>query len=198
MKTITLIPGDGIGPEVVFAAKKVIDALNLNIDWEIINSGEETSGKNNANISEKAIKSITKNKVALKGPLTETIGKEFESLNIKLIKELSSYPSAIPVNSMTEIDSEENNIDMVIFESGDEVSNHLAGRSAVNPTASILAAAMMMDYIGEKASADLIRKSLHKIIEDSFILPRDLGGNSNTWEFTESIINYMEILKNRL
>jgi isocitrate dehydrogenase (NAD+) len=79
--------------------------------------------------------------------------------------------------------------DIGIFEAVHGSAPDIAGRFVANPAACILSAAMMLDYIGEKFSADLIRNALYKVIEDGNNLTRDLGGNSNTWEFTQSIIN---------
>ncbi|MBG0763480.1 MAG: NAD-dependent isocitrate dehydrogenase [Tissierellales bacterium] len=328
MKTITLIPGDGVGPEVVSSAKRIVDSLNLDIEWEIINPGEETSGENGELISQKLIESIKKNKIALKGPITTPVGKGFKSINVRLRKKFDTYANIRPIKTILGVNSRFDNVDLVVFREnteglyigvenkindgkaealkvitreasikiakkafeyasinerrkitavhkanilkvtdglfldcsrkvaedypnieyeekivdnmcmqlvmfpeqydvllttnlygdiisdlssglvgglgivpganlGDEIgifeavhgsAPDIAGKSVANPTACILSAAMMLEYIGEKSSANSIRNSLNKVISSGSSLTRDLGGNSNTWEFTESVI----------
>lgn len=328
MKKITLIPGDGIGPEVSFSAKRVVDALNLDIDWEVINAGAEIYEKTGDFIPDKLINSINKNKVALKGPITTPIGKGFRSINVRLRKKFDTYANIRPLKTIPGVKSRYNNIDLVVFRENteglyigieDKVSedraeakkvitrkccerigkkafeyakinnrkkvtavhkanilkitdgmfldtirriskeyseieyeekivdnmcmqlvmypeNHdvivtsnlygdilsdlssglvgglglvpganigkdvgifeavhgsapdIAGRFTANPTACILSAAMMLDYIKYKPEGDKIRNSINKVIGEGKTLTKDLGGNSSTQEFTDEII----------
>lgn len=120
MKKITLIPGDGIGPEVSFSAKRVVDALNLDIDWEVINAGAEIYEKTGDFIPDKLINSINKNKVALKGPITTPIGKGFRSINVRLRKKFDTYANIRPLKTIPGVKSRYNNIDLVVFRENTE------------------------------------------------------------------------------
>lgn len=79
MTRITLIPGDGIGPEVVNAARQVVDALKLGIEWEEVAAGQVAVPEYGEPVPEKALESIRRNKVALKGPLQTLWGRDLEA-----------------------------------------------------------------------------------------------------------------------
>lgn len=114
---ITLIPGDGIGPEVVFSAKKVIDALGLSIDWEICEAGAQTFKKGIVTgVPFETIESIKRTKVALKGPLETPVGFGEKSANVTLRKLFDTYGNIRPVKNIPGIQSpyEHYNIDMII------------------------------------------------------------------------------------
>ena len=91
MKTITLIPGDGIGPEISDAVTKIIDAAGVKINWEIQSAGADVAEKEGTPLPDRVIDSIKKNKIALKAPVTTPIGKGFRSVNVALRKSLDIY-----------------------------------------------------------------------------------------------------------
>jgi len=107
---ITLIPGDGTGPEIISAVKRCIDATGVKIEWE------EVEGK----ICEETLNSIRKNKVALKGPITTPIGGGFRSINVALRHELGLYTCLRPCKSYPGINSHYQNIDIVIIRENSE------------------------------------------------------------------------------
>ncbi|HES59472.1 MAG: isocitrate/isopropylmalate dehydrogenase family protein [Calditrichaceae bacterium] len=117
---ITLIPGDGIGPEVTSAAQKVIAAANINIDWEIVDAGEGSIARHGTTLPDATLESIKKNKVALKGPLTTPVGGGFKSVNVTLRKTLDLYANVRPVRSALGITFHHNPIDLVIFRENTE------------------------------------------------------------------------------
>jgi isocitrate dehydrogenase (NAD+) len=117
---ITLLPGDGIGPEVTSAAQKVIAAANINIDWEVVDAGQGAIEKHGTTLPAAALDSIKKNKVALKGPLTTPIGGGFKSVNVTLRKTLDLYANVRPVRSALGITFHHNPIDLVIFRENTE------------------------------------------------------------------------------
>lgn len=88
---ISLIQGDGIGPEVTSAARKVLAAAGVVIDWEIVEAGHVAAEKYHTTLPDETLESIKKNKVALKGPLTTPIGDGFKSVNVELRKTLDLY-----------------------------------------------------------------------------------------------------------
>ncbi len=117
---VTLIPGDGIGPEVTSAARKVIAAAGVVIDWEIMDAGAGALDKYETTLPEETIESIRKNKVALKGPITTPIGKGFTSVNVGLRKALELYSNIRPVRSALGISVHHKPIDLVIFRENTE------------------------------------------------------------------------------
>src|ERR671910_1836783 len=90
-QTVTLIPGDGIGPDLTNSVKEVIGALEVNNEWEIADAGETVMEREGTPLPESVLESIRRNKVALKGPLTTPVGTGFRSVNVALRKELDLY-----------------------------------------------------------------------------------------------------------
>jgi len=88
---ITLIPGDGVGPEISQATKRVLDATGVSINWELAYAGADAREKLGELLPEATLKSIRKNKVAIKGPVTTPVGAGFRSVNVALRKELDLY-----------------------------------------------------------------------------------------------------------
>jgi isocitrate dehydrogenase (NAD+) len=117
---ITLIPGDGIGPEVTSAARKVIAAAGIVIDWEIVDAGAGAIERYGTTLPDETLDSIKKNKVALKGPLTTPIGGGFQSVNVGLRKALDLYSNVRPVRSSLGVSFHHNPIDLVIFRENTE------------------------------------------------------------------------------
>lgn len=120
MYNVTLIPGDGIGPEVAFAAKKVIDASGVKINWDIQEAGEKMIEKYGTPLPEHVIESIRKNKVALKGPITTPVGTGFRSVNVALRKELDLYANLRPAKTYKGVISRYDNIDLVVVRENTE------------------------------------------------------------------------------
>lgn len=117
---ITLIPGDGIGPEVTSAARKVIAAAGVVIDWEIVDAGAGAVNTHGSTLPDETIDSIKKNKVALKGPITTPIGGGFQSVNVLLRKSLDLYANVRPVRSSLGMTFHHSPIDLVIFRENTE------------------------------------------------------------------------------
>ena len=117
---ITLIPGDGTGPELTAAAKKVIDATGVDIEWEIHDAGMDVMEKYNTPLPEHVLESIRRNKVALKGPITTPIGTGFRSVNVALRHALNLYACVRPCKSYPGVRSRYENIDLVIIRENTE------------------------------------------------------------------------------
>lgn len=120
MYTVTLIPGDGIGPEVTKSMVKVVEATGVNIKWEEVKAGQEVIEEYNTPIPTYVIDSIKKNKVAIKGPITTPIGKGFKSVNVTLRQNLDLYVNLRPIKSFKGIKSRYENIDLVIVRENTE------------------------------------------------------------------------------
>jgi len=114
--TITLIPGDGIGPEITKAATKVIKSSGVKVEWEIVEAGLSALEKYRDPLPEEVIRSVERNKVALKGPLTTPVGKGFRSVNVALRKEFELYVNQRPAKTFKGIKTLYfDHIDLVIF-----------------------------------------------------------------------------------
>ncbi|MGL5330934.1 MAG: isocitrate/isopropylmalate dehydrogenase family protein [Peptostreptococcaceae bacterium] len=120
MYTITLIPGDGIGPEVSNAMVKVIEATKIDIKWEVVNAGLTCIDQFNTPLPHNVIESIKKNKIAIKGPVTTPIGKGFKSVNVTLRQELNLYANLRPIKTFKGIKSRYEDIDLVIVRENTE------------------------------------------------------------------------------
>ncbi|MCD3351986.1 isocitrate dehydrogenase (NAD(+)) [Clostridium botulinum D/C] len=117
---VTLIPGDGIGPEITSVAKKVIEATGVDINWEIVEAGEKVIQKEGTALPDHVIESIKRNKVALKGPITTPVGKGFKSVNVRLRQALDLYANIRPVKTYKGVSSRYENIDLVIVRENTE------------------------------------------------------------------------------
>ena len=118
--TITLIPGDGTGPELAAAARRVIDATGVDIDGEVHDAGIDVMDKYGTPLPENVLESIRRNKVALKGPITTPIGKGFRSVNVALRKELNLYACLRPCKYYPGIRSKYQDVDLVIVRENTE------------------------------------------------------------------------------
>lgn len=118
--TITLIPGDGIGPEISAAATRVIEATGVKINWEIQEAGFNAIEKYKDPLPQSVIDSIARNKVALKGPLTTPVGTGFRSVNVALRKEFDLYSNLRPAKSYEGIKSRYENLDLIIVRENTE------------------------------------------------------------------------------
>jgi len=123
MKVVTLIPGDGIGPEIVQSVRKIFRAAGVDIEWEEINAGQTAYDECGELLPQVLLDSIKKNKVVLKAPLTTPVGKGFRSVNVQLRKELDLYANVRPIKTIEGILiplSSAAKIDMVIVRENTE------------------------------------------------------------------------------
>ncbi len=117
---VTLLPGDGIGPEITSAAKKVVAATGVPIEWDIQPAGAEAIEKFGTPIPEETIESIRKNKVALKGPITTPVGSGFRSVNVYIRKELDLYACLRPCRTFEGVKVPFPGVDIVIVRENTE------------------------------------------------------------------------------
>lgn len=131
---ITLIPGDGIGPEILAAARRVIDASGVRINWEIVEAGEAMIEKYGTPLPEYVLDSIKKNKIALKGPLTTPVGEGFRSVNVALRQSLNLYANVRPARNLPGIETRFQDVDLVIVRENTEDLyagvEHMVGKNA--------------------------------------------------------------------
>ena len=114
---VTLIPGDGIGPEIISATRKIIDTFDMGINWDII---QEPFDKKKNKISKELENSLTKNRVALKGPLATPIGKGFRSINVAIRKRFELFVNFRPIRNFEGFKSNYRDVDIVIFRENTE------------------------------------------------------------------------------
>jgi isocitrate dehydrogenase (NAD+) len=118
--TITLIPGDGIGPEVTAAVVSIVEAAGVQITWETRDAGVVALEKHGAPLPADLIDSVRRNKVALKGPVTTPVGEGFTSVNVGLRKALDLYANLRPVANLPNVRSRFENVDLVIVRENTE------------------------------------------------------------------------------
>ncbi|MDD5136077.1 MAG: isocitrate/isopropylmalate dehydrogenase family protein [Candidatus Omnitrophica bacterium] len=116
----TLIPGDGTGPELAEAAKRCIEALGVDIVWDVVCAGTAAIEKYKTPLPESVIESVARNKVALKGPITTPVGTGFRSVNVELRKRLDLYACLRPCKSYKGVRSRYSDIDLVIVRENTE------------------------------------------------------------------------------
>ena len=117
---ITLIPGDGVGPEITGAAVKVIEATGVDIEWDIVNAGADVYEKEGTVLPDRVIESLKKNKVGIKGPITTPVGTGFRSVNVAMRKLFNLYACVRPCKSYPGVKSMYNGIDLVIIRENTE------------------------------------------------------------------------------
>ena len=120
MKTITLIKGDGIGPEITDAVIKIINASGTAIDWDIQTGGAEVTETECSPLPYRVIETVKKNKIALKSPVTTPIGKGFRSVNVQLRKELDLYANLRPCYNLPNVKTRYDKVDIVVVRENTE------------------------------------------------------------------------------
>ena len=117
---ITLIPGDGIGPEVTDATVRVLDAVCPGIAWERVPAGEGAMAEHGKPLPDLVLESVRRNRIALKGPIGTPVGKGFTSVNVGLRKALDLYVSLRPVNTLAGLKTRHDGVDLVVFRENTE------------------------------------------------------------------------------
>jgi len=117
---VTLIPGDGIGPDVTTAAQRVLEATGVKFNWEIAQAGASVMAAQGTPLPDSVISSIRKNKIALKGPITTPVGTGFRSVNVALRKSLDLYSCLRPCKTYPGVPSLYKNIDITVVRENTE------------------------------------------------------------------------------
>jgi isocitrate dehydrogenase (NAD+) len=131
---VTLIPGDGIGPELAEATRRVLDASGVAFEWEVVDAGEGVMATYGTPLPGHVLESITRNKVALKGPITTPVGEGFCSVNVTLRQALGLYANLRPARSIKGLETRYEDVDLVIVRENTEDLyagiEHRVGRDA--------------------------------------------------------------------
>jgi len=120
MYRVTLIPGDGVGPEVVESARKCIEATGAKIEWERVDAGAEVMDKYGTPLPDQVIDSIKRNRFALKGPVTTPVGIGFRSVNVALRQQLDLFACVRPCKSYPGVSSRYKGVDLVVVRENTE------------------------------------------------------------------------------
>jgi isocitrate dehydrogenase (NAD+) len=131
---VTLIPGDGIGPELADAARRVLDASGVAFEWEVQDAGEGVMAQYGTPLPEHVLESIRRNGLALKGPITTPVGSGFRSVNVTLRQTLGLYANLRPARSIKGLETRYQDVDLVIVRENTEDLyagiEHMVGRDA--------------------------------------------------------------------
>jgi isocitrate dehydrogenase (NAD+) len=131
---VTLIPGDGIGPELAEATRRVLDATGIEFEWEVAEAGEAMIAAHGTPLPDSVLESIRRNKVAIKGPITTPVGEGFRSVNVTLRQALGLYANLRPARSMKGVVTRFDDIDLIIVRENTEDLyagiEHRVGRDA--------------------------------------------------------------------
>jgi isocitrate dehydrogenase (NAD+) len=117
---ITLIPGDGIGPEVIAAARRVLKATGISIDWDVQHAGANIMDELGTPLPEQVLDSIRNNGVALKGPITTPVGSGFRSVNVAIRRALDLYANVRPAKRIAGVPSPYGDVDLVVVRENTE------------------------------------------------------------------------------
>ena len=117
---VTLIPGDGIGPELADAARTVLEATGIGFDWDVQEAGEATIATAGTPLPDRVIESIRANGVALKGPITTPVGSGFRSVNVGLRQALELFANVRPARTMKGVETRYEGVDLIIVRENTE------------------------------------------------------------------------------
>ncbi|HSJ00724.1 MAG TPA: isocitrate/isopropylmalate dehydrogenase family protein [Patescibacteria group bacterium] len=118
--SVTLIPGDGIGPELADATRHVLESTGIAFDWDVQEAGEATIAKEGTPLPDRVLDSIRANGVAIKGPITTPVGTGFRSVNVALRQTLELYANLRPARSMQGVESRYTDVDLIIVRENTE------------------------------------------------------------------------------
>ena len=159
---ITLIPGDGSGPEVIAAAKRVVEATGVAIEWEQAEAGAAMIEKYGTPLPDETIESIRRNGVALKGPVTTPVGTGFRSVNVAMRKIFDLYANVRPAKTYPGVISRYDNIDLVVVRENTEDLyagiEHMVGEDAAESIKLITRKGVAIEWEQAEAGAAMIEK----------------------------------------
>lgn len=161
MQTITLIPGDGIGPEIVTAVRRIFDAAQVPILWDEHLAGQTALEATGELLPQALLDSIQENKIALKGPVATPVGKGFRSINVQLRKNYDLYQNVRPAYSIPGVQSRYENVDIVLFRENTE--GLYSGLEIYDPRLGIADAVMRITEVG---SARIVRAAFDYAVKE--------------------------------
>jgi isocitrate dehydrogenase (NAD+) len=202
---VTLIPGDGIGPELAEASTRVLDASGVTFEWEVVDAGEAVMAKYGTPLPEHVLESITRNKVALKGPITTPVGEGFRSVNVTLRQSLGLYANLRPAQSIKGLETRYDDVDLIIVRENTEDLyagiEHRVGRDAaesikiITREASERIARFAFDYAvanGRRKVTAVHKANIMKLSDGLFLEScRTVAAEYGQIEFEDRIVDNM-------
>lgn len=202
---VTLIPGDGIGPEIAEAAQRVLEATGVKFNWDIQTAGEKAMAETGTPLPEKVLDAVRRTGVALKGPITTPVGAGFRSVNVALRKELDLYANLRPARTYPGVKTRFDSIDLVVVRENTEDLyagvEHMVGKDAAESIKIITRAASqrIARFAFEYARANGRRKvtAVHKAnimkLSDGLFLEscRQVAEQYPDVEFEDRIVDNM-------
>lgn len=203
--TVTLIPGDGSGPEVIAAAKRVVEATGVPIVWEQAEAGAAMIEACGTPLPEETIASIRKNKVALKGPVTTPVGTGFRSVNVEMRKRFDLYANVRPAKTYPGVISRYDKIDLVVVRENTEDLyagiEHMVGEDAAESIKLITrkGCERIIRYAfefavreGRKKVTAVHKANIMKCTDGMFLsIAREIAKEYPQIEFNDSIVDAM-------
>jgi len=198
MRRVTLIPGDGVGPEVIEAARRCIEATGVEIEWEVVEAGAEVMEKYGTPLPDHVLESIRKNRVALKGPITTPVGTGFRSVNVAIRKALDLYACLRPAKLYLGARTPYRDVDLVVVRENTEdlyagiefKQGHLETKEFVS---------FVKQKLGEVISEDsgvslktISRKASERIIRFAFNYAREHGRRKVTAVHKANILKFSD------
>lgn len=207
MRKVTLIPGDGIGPEITKAVQQIFAAAKAPIEWEICSAGQASLSKLGTPLPEETLQSLRKNGLALKGPLTTQIGKGYRSINVTLRQTFDLYCNLRPVKKLAGVKSRYENVDLVVFRENTEDLyagvEHNVGKQAaesikiITADASLRIAKAAFDYAvknGRKKVTAVHKANIMKLTDGLFLTcARSIASKYPAIEYTEIIVDNLSM-----
>jgi len=202
---VSMIPGDGTGPELADAAMKVIDAAGVDIEWDIQKAGADVMEEAGTPLPEKVLESIRTNGVALKGPITTPVGHGFRSINVLLRKELDLYANLRPARSIEGVKAPYTGLDLVMVRENTEDlyagvehmvnPDHAESIKIITRSASERIAHFAFDYAvreGRKKVTAIHKANILKLSDGLFLeCARKVAGEYPSIEFEDRIVDNM-------
>lgn len=205
MYNVTLIPGDGIGPEIIASAVRVLESTGIEFSFETQNAGEAEYHLHGKLIPDSLFESFERTKVALKGPIATPIGKGFRSLNVELRKKYDLYANIRPVRNLGNVPSVFRKVDLVIFRENTEdlyagVEEMISPDEAhsikiiTRPKSKMIAEAAFSyaNKTGRKKVTVVTKANIMKLTDGMFLEEaRKIAGNYPQIEFEELLVDNM-------
>ncbi len=167
---VTLIPGEGIGPEVAAATRRILEATGVQIDWEEIAGRSDSSSDQGKSVNKAAVESVRRNGVALKGPMATAIAEGAPSVNVALRKTLDLYANLRPVKNVPGVKSRFENVDLILVRENTE--DLYSGLRSVRGVAAQFPAIEYKELIVDNACMQIVMDPLQF---DMLLLPNLYG-----------------------
>jgi isocitrate dehydrogenase (NAD+) len=202
-RTVTLMPGDGIGPEVAAAAVRVLSATGVALEWETENAGAAVQAAEGTALPDRVLESIRRNGIALKGPTGTPVGTGHRSVNVQLRRSLELYANLRPVSTLPGVESRYSDVDLVVVRENTEdlysglehevVPGVVASLKIITEKASLRIARFAFEYAerhGRRKVSAVHKANIMKLSDGLFLACcRRIAGEHAGIEYEELIVD---------